>query len=162
PVIPRPSNDPDKVAAEIRKLKPTHAPGDIAAALQDAADAIAESPRTAYPRRQLTIFTDLQRASWDRALPATDEKPGAAGEKVRQAWKRTGEEGKADVVVVDPPRPDAETPPPTAPALAAPPPPIDPPAVVTATVQNFGKVERRRVQVELLLGRPSASGADAL
>src|SRR4051794_33695380 len=33
PIIPRPSNEPEKVVAELRKLKVTHAPGDIGPAL---------------------------------------------------------------------------------------------------------------------------------
>ncbi len=154
-IVPRPSNEPEKVLAELRRLKVTHTPGDIGPALQLAATAVGDSSRTTYPRRQVTFFTDLQRSTWARALLESDG-------KLPEAWKKIVEEGKSDVVVLDLAKADAENLAITDLLLFDPLPLVDSPAVVNVSVQNFGRTERRRVRVELLLGRPSASGADAL
>ena len=173
-VIEGPSNEPEKVVAELRKLKVTHGPADVSGVLGEGAerpaereavrtvgDVLGRSPRS-YPRRQVTVFSDLQRATWSRAVPAAGESATAADQRVREAWKKLFDQGKADVVVVDVARADAENLAVTDLALADPLALTDTPVVVQATVQNFGRVERRRVQVELLMARPSASGADAL
>ena len=148
PVVPGPSNDPDKVAAELRKLRPTHGPADHAAALAAVDDVLKRSPNT-YPRRQLTFFTDLQRASWANALPRPEN-------NTAEAWQRIN--SRADVAVVDPAHaaPDnlavAEL------SLAEPMPLVDQPATVTVTVANLGRAEKKKVRVDLLLGRPSGGG----
>lgn len=157
-VVPGPSNAHDKVLKELGKLKPTHAAADTAPALPVIADALSRSPR-AYPRRQVTFFTDLQRSAWASALPRPDAEPP-------EAWAHIlkGKDGKgaADVVVVDTARADVDNLAVADLTLADPLPLVDAPAVVTATVQNHGKTERRLVRLELLLGRPSASGGDTL
>ncbi|MDB5310334.1 MAG: hypothetical protein JWO38_4536 [Gemmataceae bacterium] len=157
-IVPGPSNAPDKVLKEIAKLKPTHAAADTAPVLPVVADALARSPR-AYPRRQVTFFTDLQRSAWASALPRPD---GQAPEAWAQILKGKDGKGAAEVVIVDAARADVDNLAVTDLALADPLPLIDAPAVVTATVQNHGRTERRLVRVELLLGRPSASGTDTL
>lgn len=147
-VISRPANDPEKVVAELRKIKATHAAADTAPALAMVADVLAQSPR-AYPRRQVTFFTDLQRSSWANALSKSDAGPP-------EVWQRIL--GRADVAVVDTARRDADNLAVVDLALADPLPLADAPAVVTATVHNHSRTERRHVQVELTVGRPSASG----
>ena len=147
-VIPGPANDPEKVAAELRKLKPTHAAADTAPALAMVADVLARSPR-AYPRRQVTFFSDLQRASWANAVRRPDAGPP-------EVWQRIL--GRADVAVVDTARRDADNLAVVDVALADPLPMADAPAAVTVTVQNHSRTERRHVQVELTVGRPSATG----
>lgn len=144
PVVPGPSNDPDKVVAELRKLKPTHGPADHAAALAGVADILARSPR-AYPRRQLTFFTDLQKASWANALPRAEN--GTA-----DLWQRIT--ARSDVAVVDAAGRDADNLAVAEVALADPMPLVDQPVSVTVTVANLGRTERKNVRVELLVGRP--------
>ena len=61
PIVPGPSNNPEKVIDEIRKLKPTHAAADAAPALKLVADLLARSPR-AYPRRFVLRRSVLARA----------------------------------------------------------------------------------------------------
>lgn len=147
-VVPGPANDRDKVIAELKKLKPTHGPGDHAAALGAVADVLARSPR-AYPRRQLTFFTDLQKASWANAAPRADS--GTA-----ELWQRIA--SRADVAVVDAAGRDAENLAVAGLALADPMPLVDQPVSVTVTVANLGRGERKNVRVELLVGRPSGGG----
>jgi len=157
-VVPGPSNAADKVVAELRKLKPTHAAADAAAALPLVADALARSPR-GYPRRQVTFFTDAQRSGWANALPRPDAPPPEAW---TQLFKGKDGKGAADVVVVDAARADLDNLAVADLALADPLPLADAPAAVTATVHNHGRAEKRLVRLELLLGRPSASGGDTL
>jgi hypothetical protein len=152
PVVPGPSNDPERVVAELRRVKPTHAPADTAGALATVADVIARSPR-AYPRRQLTFFTDLQRSAWANALPKAD------AAQPPEVWQRIF--GRADVVVVDVARSDLDNLAVADVALRDPLAMLDSPAVVNATVANYGRTEKRNVRVQLLIGRPS-SGSEAL
>ena len=79
-IVQGPSNDPEKVVAELRKVKPTHGPADHTAALAFVADVLTRSPR-AYPRRQLTFFTDLQRASWANTIPRPEN-------STAEVWQR--------------------------------------------------------------------------
>jgi hypothetical protein len=144
--VPGPSNDPDKVVAELRQVKPTHAPADAAAAVAAAADVLARSPR-AYPRRQVTFLTDLQRSAWANALPRGDGPPP-------EVWQRVA--GRADVVVLDAARADLDNLAVADVTLADPLPFVDAPAAVSAVVANHGRGERRDVRVQLLLGRPNA------
>ncbi|MCE9562045.1 MAG: VWA domain-containing protein [Planctomycetes bacterium] len=151
PLVPGPSNDIDKIIAELKSVKPTHAPADTASALGAIADIIARSPR-AYPRRQVTFLTDMQRSAWANALPKTDT-------TAPDIWQRIV--GRSDVVVVDVARSDLDNVAVTSVELTDPLPFVDSPGVVSAVVANFGRAEKRDVRVQLLLGRPSA-GADSL
>ncbi|MBN9117567.1 MAG: VWA domain-containing protein, partial [Planctomycetes bacterium] len=154
-IVPGPSNDPDKVVAVLRDhkvVKVTNGSADHTAALAQVADVLTRSPR-AYPRRQLTFFTDLQRASWAGAAPRPEN--GTA-----EVWQRIA--ARADVAVVDAAGGrDLDNLAVADVALDNPMPLVDQPAVVTVTVANLGRVERKKVFVELLLGRPSGGG-DAL
>ena len=151
-VVPGPSAAPDKVVAELRKLRPTHAAADTAAALPAVADILTRSPR-AYPRRQVTVFTDLQRSAWANALPRPD---GTIPEAWAPILKGKDGRGAAEVVVVDAAGADVDNLAVADLALADPLPLVDTPAALTATVANYGKAERRSVRVELRIGRPGA------
>ena len=151
PVVPGPSNDPEKVVAEIRKVKPTHGPADHTAALATVADILTRSPR-AYPRRQLTFFTDLQRASWANAIPRPEN-------STAEVWQRIL--SRSDVAVVDTARADIDNLAVAEITLSEPMPLVDQPVSVTVTVANLGRVERKNVRVDLLLGRPSG-GTESL
>jgi hypothetical protein len=150
-VVPGPSNDAEKVAGELRKLRPTHGAADHAAALAQVADILKRSPRT-YPRRQLTFFTDLQRASWANALPRPEN-------NTAEAWQQIT--SRADVAVVDAARSDPDNLAIAELTLSEPMPLIDQPLSVTVTVVNLGRAEKKKAYVDLLLGRPSG-GFDAL
>lgn len=150
-VVPGPSNDPDKVVAEIKKIKPTHSTGDTAAALPAVADVLARSPR-AYPRRQVTFFTDAQRSAWMNALP----KPDAPAPEV---WQRIF--SRAEVALVDVAQQDTPNLAVADLALIDPVSLVDSPVVVSTTVVNYSSTEWRNVRLQLLIGRPS-SGSEAL
>ncbi len=148
PLVPGPSNDPDKVVAELRKLKPTHSTADHTTTLATVADVLARSPR-AYPRRQLTFFTDLQKSSWVNAVPRAEN-------STAELWQRIV--SRSDVAIVDTAGHDAENLAIAEITLADPMPIVDQPVTVTVVVANLGRGERKGVRVELLLGRPSAGG----
>ncbi|VTR94800.1 Uncultured bacterium genome assembly Metasoil_fosmids_resub OS=uncultured bacterium PE=4 SV=1: BatA: VWA_2: VWA_2: DUF1355 [Gemmata massiliana] len=148
PLVPGPSNDPEKVVAELRKIKPTHGTADHTAALATVADVLTRSPR-AYPRRQLTFFTDLQRASWANAVPRAENSTG-------EVWQRIV--ARSDVAIVDTAGHATENLAIADMVLVDPMPLVDQPLTVSVTVANLGRGERKGVRVELLLGRPSAGG----
>jgi hypothetical protein len=151
PIVPGPSNDPEKVVAELRKLRPTHASADHTASLAEVLN-ILKRPSGAYPRRQLTFFTDLQRASWANAIPRPEN-------NTAEAWREIT--ARADVAVVDTARADAENVAIAEVSLSNPMPLVDQPVSVTVTVVNLGRVEKKDLYVDLLIGRPSG-GSDAL
>ncbi len=146
-VVPRPANDPDKVVAELHALAGSHAPADPAAALALVADVLARSPR-AYPRRQVTIFTDLQRSAWGPTLPRSEA--GAPG-----PWRVLA--GKADVALVDAADADPDNLAVVNVAVSDPLPLVGGGAVVTAAVQNFGRTARGPVGVKLEVVLPEGA-----
>jgi hypothetical protein len=150
-LVAGPANDPEKVIRELNAVRPTHAGGDVAGGLAAVAEIVAKSPRN-YPRRQVTVFTDLQRSAWAVALPNADR-------PAPDVWPRIL--ARADVAVVDVAGADVENLAVTDVALADPLPLVESPASLTVSVQNFGKADRRGVRLELLVGRPSAAGPDA-
>ncbi len=150
-VVPGPAADPDKLLAELRAVKPTHAAGDLAGGLALAADVLARSPR-AFPRRQVVIATDLQRGAWAGLLPKPDG-------TVPDLWRRITP--RADVAVVDAAGADVDNVAITDLTLDDPLALVDGPAAVTVAVHNFGQVDLKGVRVELALGRPAAAGPDA-
>ncbi len=151
-IVPGPSADTEKVLAELRTLKVTHGTTDLAAGLALVAETLSRSPRS-FPRRQVMLFTDLQKSAWAGLLPKPDG-------TVPEIWR--GILPRAEVAVVDASVGEAENVALVdlslndAVALA------EAPAAVTATVQNFGRSEKKAVRLELSLGRPSASGPDAV
>ena len=151
PIVPGPSTDPEKVVAELRKLRASHGPADHTAALAAVADILTRSPR-AYPRRQLTFFTDLQRASWANAIPRPDN-------STAELWQRIT--SRADVAVVDTARTEPDNLAVSELVLSEPMPLVNQPVSVTVTVANLGRVEKKNVRVDLFLGRPSG-GSDSL
>ena len=131
----------------MRKVRPTHGAADTGAALASVAGEIARSPR-AYPRKQVTFFTDLQRSAWNNAFVKQD------ASQPPEVWQRIFD--RADVVVVDVARSDLENRAVADVALRDPLPMIDAPAFVEAAVANLGRSEKRNVRVQLLLVRPSS------
>jgi hypothetical protein len=141
------SNEPHLVRAELRKVKPTHEPSDTAAALPAVFDALGRG--AAYPRQQVTFLTDRQRSGWANVVPRPDTDLSETAKKV---FRRSD----VDVVVVDLAAADADnlavTDVKLRDALAF----VDSPGVLTATITNHGRTEKRDVVVQLLVGRPDA------
>ncbi len=151
-VVPGPSADAEKVLAELRTLKVTHGATDLAAGLAMVADTLSRSPRS-FPRRQVMLFTDVQKSAWAGLLPKPDG-------TVPEIWR--GILPRAEVAVVDASVGEAENVAIVELALTDSVALVDAPAAVTATVQNFGRGEKKTVRLELSLGRPSATGPDAV
>ena len=148
-IVPGPATEPDKVVAELRTLKPTHGSTEMTSTLALVADAIARSPR-AYPHRQISFLTDLQRSTWASVLPSPDR-------ATPEAWQRIL--ARSDVCVIDTARSDVENLAIVDLALADPLPMTDGPAQVTITVRNYGRTDRNQVRVELSIGRPGSGYA---
>jgi Mg-chelatase subunit ChlD/CheY-like chemotaxis protein len=151
-IIPGPASDPEKVLLELRNLKPTHGTCDYTSAITLVADTLSRSPRN-YPRRQVTVFTDLQRSAWNPVLPHDDT-------TAPDAWQRILP--RADVAVIDLAGSDFDNLSVADITLADPLALADSRNAVLAFVHNYGKTDRKQVRVELLLGRPSASGDTTL
>jgi hypothetical protein len=149
-IIPGPASDKEKVLEEAKLLRPTHSNGDLVNAMSLVADALQRSPR-AFPRKQVLLFTDLQRSAWSGLLPKED---GTAPD----IWQRVLP--KAEVAVVDVAQTDPDNLAVTDLSLSDALPLVEAPTAVTATVQNFGKTERKGIRLELHLGRPSAGGPE--
>ncbi len=151
PVVPGPSNDVEKVVAELRALKATHGTADFAAGLAAINDTLARSPRS-YLRRQVMLFTDLQAVAWGGLLPKADAPPS-------EAWMKLV--GRSDLAVIDCAKDDLDNTAVTSLSMSDPLPLVGDPPAVTAVVQHFGKTARQKVRVELLLGRPAENGGEA-
>lgn len=161
-VVPGPSGDVEKVALEVQKLAATHNTAGYRSALEQVASAVERSPRN-YPRRQVTIFTDLQRSAWAAALPdptkpPAPESPDPQSEKgydtPEKYWPYIL--SRADVAVVNLADQDVNNLAVTGVTLTDPLPMVGQSSAVLVQVHNFGKVDKQSVRVELLLLRPGA------
>jgi hypothetical protein len=147
-IVAEPSQDHNKVAAEIAKLKATHGNAWASATLNMVRDQVAKSS-SRFHGREVYFFTDMQQTTWLSGpawAPSTDNKgnPSKTPLEEIQARARTifvdlGREGAGNLAVTN---------------LR-----LDSPLVVThtqvaisATVKNFGS-ERRSARVALLIGK---------
>jgi von Willebrand factor type A domain/Aerotolerance regulator N-terminal len=151
-VVPGPSTDAEKVLSELRTVRLTHGATELNAGLAMIADTLSKSPRT-YPRRQVLLFTDLQKSAWAGLMPKPDG-------TIPDIWR--GILPRAEFAIVDASGGDLENVALLDLALNDPVALVDTPAIVTAQVQNFSKTDRKNVRLELSLGRPSASGPDTI
>lgn len=147
-VVPGPSNDIERVVAELHGLKPTHGTTDFAAGLSTIAETLARSPRT-YLRRQVMLFTDLQASAWGGLLPKADMAPP-------EVWAKLT--GRGDLAIIDCSRDPLDNTAVVGLELSDPLPLVGDTVTVTAQVRHYGKSARRRFGVELLMARPSDAG----
>jgi hypothetical protein len=90
-IVREPTFDRDALLAVIDRLEPTAEPGDLAAALADAAEMVGD-PRTP-PRKEVVLISDLQRRTW------TAESPRGSGTGLSELFRRIGE--RARIVLID-------------------------------------------------------------
>lgn len=160
-VVPGPSGDVEKVALEVQNLKPTHNTAGYRSALEQVAEALERSPRN-YPRRQVTVFTDLQRSAWAAALPDPSKTPAPDSPDAPANKFDTPEKcwpfvlSRADVAVVNLADQDVNNLAVTGVTLTDPLPMVGNSSAVLVQVHNFGKADKQSVRVELLLLRPGA------
>jgi hypothetical protein len=146
-VVPEPSEDSRKVAAEVEALKLPHGNADLAATLS-AVESLLQAAPDKFGEREVYFFSDLQQSTWVARQPA-----GVAAllqkiqTRARTALVDVGRDGVNNLAVtglaLDE---DVATPGRT--------------TTVVATLQNFGG-ETREVRVSLLVGRARAVAADA-
>lgn len=144
--VPGPSNHFDAVRDEISRVMPFHGPTDLSIGLSAAIDVLARSP-AAYPHRRVLVFTDRQRTAF-AGLLADGVQPAA------EIWNRLTT--RADVAFVDVGVDGLENLAVTDLVLADPLPMAGDSALVTATVRNSSRMEKRQVRVELAMMRPGA------
>lgn len=146
-VVPEPSDDPRKVAEEIRKLRLPHGNADLLATL-NAVDGLLRSSPEKFEAREVYFLTDLQRASWGvHATADLGEAMQRVQGKARIVLVDVGHDGVSNLAVSNLTLGSAlvtsgmETP-------------------VTATIHHYGVAEARAVRVELLIGKARTTGAE--
>lgn len=151
-IIPGPVNEPEKVIQELRAMEVEHGSTDLAGGLALAADALNLSGKN-YPRREVLIFTDMQRSAFAGLLPASEG-------QTPEVWRKLL--GRSDVAFVDVAGQSNDNLAVTSLRLSDTLPIVDTPTAVTATVHNFGESDKSNVRIELALSRPSSTAANPL
>jgi hypothetical protein len=145
-VVPEPSEDARKVAAEVEALRLPHGNADLAATLNTVENLLQSSPGK-FGDREVYFLTDLQQSTWVARQPAA-----VAGilqkiqAKARTVFVDVGEDGVNNLAVTGlTTAEDVLTPERT--------------TAVVATLQNFGD-QARDVRVTLSVGRARAAAGD--
>jgi hypothetical protein len=155
-VVGEPSEDPRKVAAEIKNLRLPHGNADVLATLNAVENLLRQSPGK-FQEREVYFITDLQKSTWDVGAGGGGKEPpsqssfAAVVQKIqsraRTIFLDVGQDAPGNLAVTNltlgasPATPAALTP-------------------IIATVQNFGPDTRDRVRAELLVGKARATAAD--
>ena len=144
PVVPEPSDDARKVAAEIGTLHLPHGNADLVGTLTAIDDMLRRSPRK-FEGHEVYFLTDLQRSTWtarQNGDPATLLQRIQA--RARMIFVDVGHEGASNLAVTD---------------LSLGVPFVTTGAVttVTATIHNYGAEPRKQARVELSIGRARAT-----
>jgi CheY-like chemotaxis protein len=157
-VVPGPSDDAARVAQEVRGLRLPHGTADLPAGLNAVAEALRRSPAK-FARREVYVFTDLQRSLWGNPAPrpaAAEARPATTAPAAADAWQQVT--AQARLVFVDVGLPGTDNLAVTGLALTDPLVVVRSPVAVTAVVQNFGSADRKGVRAELLAARPPGVG----
>lgn len=148
-VVPGPADDPRRVAREIELLQPTHGSAELGPTLAAVEELLRRRPGV-YARREVVVFTDLQRATW--AMPTSAGGPAEAWQRLQQLAQVIvadfGADAGDNLAVTD-----LTTADPLVTTGAA--------TAVTATLHNFGNRDRDNVKVELWVGKTAASNRAA-
>ncbi|GIW82187.1 MAG: hypothetical protein KatS3mg105_3994 [Gemmatales bacterium] len=143
-IVPEPAVDADKVIEEIESLVLPHGNADVAATFSTVEAMLARSPDK-FDSRQVYFITDLQRATWTARLAVN---PLSTLQKIQS---------KAQIVLLDVGRERVDNLAVTGVKLAAPLASTSAVTPFTATIRNYGAAPRRKVRVELLIGKAPAS-----
>ena len=147
-VVPEPSEDSRRVAAEVEALRLPHGNADLAATLNTVESLLAASPAK-YAEREVYFLTDLQQSTWVARQPASVS--GVLQKiqsRARTVFVDVGQDGVGNLAVTGLALGDD-----LAVAGRA--------ATVVATLHNFGPETRRQVRVSLLVGRARAAAGEA-
>jgi hypothetical protein len=139
-VVPEPSDDAGKVAAEIEALRLPHGNADLTATLKAIEDMLRRSPGK-FAEREIYFLTDLQRSNW---LARQSGDPAALFQRIQAQARMTlvdlGQDGVTNSAVTNV-------------ALGVPLATVGVVTPITATLHHYGAEHRNQVRVELLVGR---------
>jgi uncharacterized membrane protein len=146
-VVPEPSEDGRKVAAELRALRMTHGNADLAGTLAAVGSLLQASPGK-FPAKEVYFITDMQRSGWVASRPGD---LAAALQRFTQTKAKAifvdvGQEGASNLAVVG-----LELGDPVATTAGE--------TRVLATLMNYGD-SKEDVSVRLLVGRAKEKAGD--
>ncbi len=156
-IVAGPADDRGKVLREIEALKLPHGSADIAGGLRLVADMVGK-PLGKYARREVALLTDLKRSNWNLPKPeGSGEAHTASGSgSLSESWQIIARESR--VVFLDVARLDVDNLAVTNLSLGESLPLVGVDTSVAAVVRNFGQQDRRKVPVELLIGKAPKAG----
>jgi hypothetical protein len=156
-VVGEPSEDPRKVAAEIKNLHLPHGNADVLATLNAVENLLRQSPGK-FQEREVYFITDLQKSTWDVGAGGSGKEPPSQSSfaaviqkiqgRARTIFLDVGQDTPGNLAVTNlvlgasPATPAGETP-------------------IIATVHNFGPDTRDQVRAELVVGKARATPADS-
>ncbi len=146
-IVPEPSDDARKVAAEIQALHLPHGNADLAATLTAVEDMVRRSP-SKFDNREVYFLTDLQRSTW--AVRQSGD-PGALLQRIQ---------ARARVIFVDVGLDGVHNAAVTNLSLGVPFVTTGTATPLTATVHNYGAEPRKQTRVELWVGKARAAAGD--
>ncbi|CAN5615630.1 hypothetical protein BH11PLA2_BH11PLA2_41460 [soil metagenome] len=145
--IAGPSNRTDLVIDELKNLTVTHTAGDYAGGLNAVREVLGRST-AGYARRRVLVFSDLQRSGFEGLLPKQETPPV-------EVWAKVAE--KAELTFVDVSGGDVANLSVSNLSLAEPLAFVDAPTIITGSVRNSGRSDKKSVKVELLVARPNGT-----
>ena len=155
-IVGEASHNAAKVIRAVEEMRAGHGNAALAATLYMVSSKLSEAS-SRFPNQMVYFFTDLQRATW-AGLPTGDSAKDMIEGKSKAPWDDIQQ--RARTVFVDVGRDDADN-------VAVTDLMIDEPFITTgmeapiaAVIQHFGKRDKPRVQVELLVGRAREAGND--
>ncbi len=153
-IVAEPSENADKVAGEVRRLRLTHGNSDLEATFSTVASMLAATPGK-FPAREVYFITDMQKASWTsrREEELKEALDVFKKEKARAIFIDVGQEGAQNFAVVDL-------------KLSEPVATSGRPVAFLVTIRNFARPRKEdkekppSVNVRLFAGRARAKDAD--
>lgn len=161
-IIGEASQDARKVVREVEELRPSHGNAALSSALGMVAAKLGEL-KARYPAQAVYFVTDLQTSTWESGSPTDIKREGenapASGKlpyaEIQQLastiFVDVGRDGLGNLSVADAAVDFSNRPPFVTTGTPVP---------IVATLQNFGKEPRKRVRVELLVGKARATTND--
>lgn len=146
-IVPEPSDDPSRVAEQVRAVRLPHGNADLAGALLAVEDMLKRSPAK-FDAREVYFLTDMQKSTWagkaDSKLPAIFQRLQSHAQLI---YVDVGEDGIGNIAVTDLRM---------GPSLAT----TNTPISFIATLHNYNPDESKAVRVEMLVGKARKTAAD--
>jgi hypothetical protein len=147
-IVPEPSDDANKVMAEIAATRLPHGNSDLAATLNTVENLVRQSPAK-FGQREVYFLTDLQQSSW------LAKQPGALAPVVQKIQERThtsiivdvGADGITNTAL-------------TSLTLGTSPASAGEAVAINATIHTYGQASRENARVELWVGKARMIATD--